>query len=98
MESTTGNVLKASDIKVDGRFQLKLYPSGLGRAKGGPLAGMPKEATQPQAKIVETMPEFVIIEITCDCGEKTHVKCEYAPQQPSEQQQSPEQTVSMETE
>jgi len=28
--------------------------------------------------IVENQPEFAVIEITCSCGTKTYIRCEYA--------------------
>jgi hypothetical protein len=39
----------------------------------------------PQARIVENHPKFADIEITCSCGTKTYVRCEYIDTQTTEE-------------
>ena len=74
MRKTTGRILKADNIKIEGQFQLALDQSAM-----GPPSGQASTSTDtPSACIVENHPEFAIVEITCSCGTKTRLKCEYA--------------------
>ena len=66
-------VLKKDKVKVGGSVQLK------GGAGGGSNSGpAPSGTTAQQARIVESNNEYAIIEITCSCGQKTHVQCNYS--------------------
>jgi hypothetical protein len=38
-----------------------------------PTAGVPQ-----QARIIESNAEYAIIEITCACGTKSHIQCNYS--------------------
>lgn len=72
MKRTAGNILKSSDVKLEGRFHLDV----------GPLqAHSPQEKTvhsaTPQVRIVESHPEFAVLELTCTCGNKSYIRCEY---------------------
>lgn len=74
MEETPGHVLKSNDVKLEGRFCLDA---------GG---GVPRQANagnvtlaEPQVLIVENQPDFAVMEVTCRCGEKTHIRCKYLP-------------------
>jgi len=72
MANVSEHILKGENIKVEGQFHLDIEQSALnsGRQKNN-------AHNTAQAKIVETKPEFAVLEITCTCGTKTHVKCEY---------------------
>lgn len=74
MEKTTRHVLKADNVKMEGRFQL-----GLDQAAAS-LQPKPRSTAvvEPMAHIVENYPEFAVVEVTCSCGEKMRLKCEYA--------------------
>jgi hypothetical protein len=74
MRSTSGRIIKASDIKIEGKFTLDLVPIEPGSSKQTATA-----LVEPQVRIVESKPEFSVIEITCSCGEKMSLRCEYAP-------------------
>ena len=74
MGKTVGRILRGDDIKVEGTFQLGVMQSGV----GSPPAAV-VHSVEPGAFVIETNPEFTIIEVTCSCGTKTSVKCEYAP-------------------
>jgi len=72
MANVSGHILKSENIKVEGRFQLGLEkpdPKSVGQRNG--------THNTMAAKIVETKPEFAVLEITCSCGTTTHVRCEY---------------------
>ncbi len=67
------HILKENDVKLEGRFLLSAEQP------------VPKLKNQkavasavPQAHIVENTPEFAVIEVTCRCGTKARIRCEYA--------------------
>jgi hypothetical protein len=64
-------VLKKGQVKVGGSVQLDSV-GGVDSAAG------PAGSTAQQARIVESNNEYAIIEITCSCGQKTHVQCNYS--------------------
>jgi len=68
MAETVGRILKSEEVKFEGRIQLN--------------AARPQSSTRlgraAQARIVENHPEFAIIEITCCCGARTYLRCQYA--------------------
>ena len=72
MTRSTARILKADDIKLDGRFQLNISQTE------PPPKDENKPFVAPQARIIDKQPEFAVIEITCSCGTKTHLRCEYA--------------------
>lgn len=73
MKNASGRILKSSDVKVEGKFTLDVMQIG---------SDSPKQAStalvEPQVRIVESESEFSVIEITCSCGEKMNLRCEYA--------------------
>ncbi|UCC23584.1 MAG: hypothetical protein JSW23_05895 [Planctomycetota bacterium] len=77
MIQATARILRADSVKVEGRLSLDLtqaHPQ-LPRAAGAASA-------QPQVRILENHPDFAVIEITCSCGAKTNLRCEYAAESP----------------
>ncbi|GAJ11458.1 unnamed protein product, partial [marine sediment metagenome] len=66
MSKTLGHILKSNDVKLEGQLHLNL--DQIESARGG---------ANSQVRIVENHPEFAVIEITCSCGTKTRLKCEY---------------------
>ncbi len=82
MEKAAGRILKNRNVKMEGRFHLDAgqTPQGSGRKKNGAA----------QVRIVEKHPEFAVVEVTCSCGEKTDIRCEYADAQSTEQEQVPQ--------
>jgi len=85
MEKATGRILKANDVKLEGRFRLDA-----GQTPQTPASESSVPLSTPQVHIVENYPEFAVIEVTCCCGAKTRIKCEYTGVQSTEQ--SPDQT------
>lgn len=82
MSKVAGHIIKADNVKLQGQFYLdvtQLQPS------------LPKKKTtvlsSPQVRIVENRPEFAVIEVTCCCGQKTYLRCEYAGIQPAKNPQ-----------
>ncbi|MGB2808057.1 MAG: hypothetical protein WBC22_09960 [Sedimentisphaerales bacterium] len=82
MPKTAGHILKSDEVKLEGQFRLDV-------AQVQSQTGGPKEQsaamTAPQVRIVEKHPEFADIEITCSCGTKTYLKCEYTDTQTTEE-------------
>jgi len=73
MAKTTGHVLKANDVKLEGRLHLDLAntPGKLAKDKNTILPA-------PEVCIAENQQEFAVIEVTCWCGRKIYLKCEYS--------------------
>jgi len=72
MFKTARRVLKADEVALRDPFRLDLDPA----LPAGPEP--PSAATGPSARIVQTHPQYAIIEVTCPCGKTTYVRCEYA--------------------
>jgi len=72
MIKATARILRADSVKVQGRLSLDLTQANAHLPKA-------KSATsvQPQVRILENNPDFAVIEITCSCGTKTNLRCEY---------------------
>jgi hypothetical protein len=81
MEKATGHILKSDDVKLEGRFRLDV-----GQTVPGSSNERNVTSAALQVRIVENHREFAVIEVTCCCGTKTHVKCEYADAQSTEQE------------
>ncbi|MHC4744169.1 MAG: hypothetical protein ACYS8Z_19805 [Planctomycetota bacterium] len=72
MLRTAANIIKSSDVKVEGEFQLDIdLPTKL------PPQCTDQPATTPKVHIVENHPEYALIEFTCACGNKYTIKCQY---------------------
>lgn len=82
MEKASGRILKNRDVRMEGRFRLDAgqTPQSSGRKKNGAA----------QVRIVKKHPGFAVVEVTCPCGEKTDIRCEYADAQSTEQEQVPQ--------
>jgi len=73
MEKTTGHILKAGDVKLEGQLHLDLRNTRTDAPKEQGAA-----LSAPEVRIIESHPEFTILEATCSCGNKIYLKCEYA--------------------
>jgi hypothetical protein len=71
-------ILKADNVKLEGRFRL-------GSDRSGPVLSKQRNMGSgiPQVRIVEKSTEFAVIEIICSCGTRTSLRCEYADVGPS---------------
>jgi len=72
MAETVGQILKSEEVKLEGQVQLNAARPGRAAFHPGQTSG------EPTADIVENHPEFAVIEITCCCGTRTYLRCEYA--------------------
>ena len=65
--------MKGNEVKIEGRFRLNAEQQ-VDRClphNGNTIS------TSPDVCVLEQHPEYAVIEITCMCGRKTCVKCEY---------------------
>jgi hypothetical protein len=73
MIKTAGRILKSNDVKLEGRFHLEVTNAG---------SSVPKQqvaaSAEPQVRVLENHPQYAVIEVTCSCGRKMSLKCEYA--------------------
>jgi hypothetical protein len=90
MTKKAKRILKKDNVKLEGRFHLDL-------AKAGSSRDGPKQrsaaSSAPQARIVESHPEFAVIEVICSCGTGTLLRCEYAGAQAPEGPQKQNSTL-----
>jgi hypothetical protein len=71
MTPSTNRILKSDQVEVEGKLALDLgcaAPSG--QIKNAP-AGIAK------VRILENQIEYAVMEVTCSCGRKTVIRCDY---------------------
>jgi hypothetical protein len=85
MVRTSGRILKSDDVKLEGQYHLDA-------AQAEFAAGEPQQRSAvlaaPQVRISENHPEYAVIEVTCSCGTKMCLRCEYAGAQAPENAQT----------
>jgi len=73
MAITAGRILKSDEVKLEGRFLLDAAQIG---------SDFPKQqagaSCTSQVRILENQEQYAVIEVTCSCGTKTSLRCEYA--------------------
>lgn len=74
MVKALGRILKDSEVKVEGKVCLDAARP----APSPPPHESP--AAEPTVRMVENHAEFAVIEVTCSCGSRTMVRCEYSSQ------------------
>ena len=70
MSKSAGRILKAKDVELEGQLTLSIVQQPESKQSGSALS-------EPQVRIVESQPDFAVIEITCSCGTGMNIKCEY---------------------
>ncbi len=75
MIETSGRILKKDDVELDGQYQLNLEP---GDCKVLEPERPRATLSEPHARIIENQPGYAVIEVTCSCGTKVCLKCEYS--------------------
>lgn len=84
MSNQVAKVVKSEHVKVSGSVTLGPSLSGgwLGLnpvRRPVPSSSEPAAAGVPQeVRIIESNNEYAIIEVTCSCGAKSHIQCNYA--------------------
>ncbi len=72
MKKAAGRILKSNNVKLEGQFHLDAGPAVKCPPNERNAASAPA-----QVRIVENQPQFAVVEVTCCCGAKTLVRCEY---------------------
>jgi hypothetical protein len=75
MIETSGRILKEDDVELDGHYQLDIEP---GNFETSEPVHIDEPVSEPQVRVVENHPEYAVIEVTCCCGAKVCLKCEYS--------------------
>lgn len=72
----SARIIKGSNVKLEGTFRLD---AGIARpaAKEPPAAASQQAAPAVQARIIESNPQYAVIEVICTCGTRTQIRCEY---------------------
>ena len=73
MSDSTATVIRRNDTAMEDPFHFQIEQC----AQPSQPGHTPPVAT-PQVRIAENTGEHVVLEITCCCGTKSYVKCEYA--------------------
>lgn len=68
----TAKILKAGNVILQGTHNLDSSRPSAAPAKEKNASSVPVSA-----RIIDTQPQYAIIEVTCSCGTKTQVKCEF---------------------
>lgn len=79
MEKSAARILKSTDVKMDGTFRLENSVQVPQQQKAKPSSAV-AASSAVQARIVESQPQFAVIEVVCSCGTKTLIRCEYKTQ------------------
>ena len=72
MKQTTGKIIKSDQVNIEGTYQL-----GLSQANHCSHESMNTTLRTPQVKIIENNDGYVVIQVTCSCGQKINLKGEY---------------------
>jgi|WetSurMetagenome_2_1015567.scaffolds.fasta_scaffold1075554_2 hypothetical protein len=77
MSRTTRRILKAAEVVLSDPLRLSIDS-----ALAAPCAGPYAASSTPTVRLVQSHPEYALIEITCPCGRSTQVRCDYAAANP----------------
>jgi hypothetical protein len=72
MMQTMNRILKSDEVEIDGMCHL-----GIGHSVSSAQLNRNNNITAAKAKILDNNNEYALIELTCSCGQKTLVRCEY---------------------
>jgi hypothetical protein len=72
MLQTMNRILKSDEVEIEGRCQLDI-----GHAISPAQHSRSGNIVAAKAKILDNNNEYAMIELTCACGRKTLVRCDY---------------------
>jgi hypothetical protein len=72
MMQTMNRILKSDEVEMDGRCHLDI-----GHTVSSAQLNRNNSVTAAKAKILDNNSEYALVELTCCCGKKTLVRCEY---------------------
>jgi hypothetical protein len=73
MVQPTNRILKSEDVEVEGRLHLDLEAAGPSTQRGRNAA-----VGITNVRILENQIEYAVMEVTCSCGRKTIIRCDYS--------------------
>jgi hypothetical protein len=72
MAQTTSRILKSNDVEVEGRLQLDFgHPAASAKNIRNTAGGA------ALVRMLENQNEYAVMEVTCPCGRKTIIRCDY---------------------
>jgi hypothetical protein len=77
MRRTAGHILRSDEVRLEGQLNLSVLQSEPRHTSTAMNAGA------QTASIVQSHPEFAVIEITCSCGATMYLRCEYSKERSS---------------
>lgn len=75
MAETSGRILKSDDVELEGQYHLGLVQDKFERSEPAQTNTV---LAAPQARVLENHTDHAVIEVTCSCGAKVRLRCEYA--------------------
>ncbi len=75
MTETSGRILKSDDVELEGQYRLGLVPDEFEPSEPAQTNAV---TAAPQARIIENHADHAVIEVSCSCGTKVHLRCDYA--------------------
>ncbi len=78
MEQTTKKILKSNQVNIEGKYKLELS-----QANHRSHDSLNNKLKSPQVKIIENNEGYVLIQVTCSCGEQINLKGNYITQNKS---------------
>ena len=72
MKQTTGKIIKSDQINIEGTYQI-----GLSQSNQCTHESLNTTLRKPEVKIIENNDGYVVIQVTCSCGQKINLKGEY---------------------
>lgn len=94
MQQAIGRILKGDDVELEGQYRLQVTQPEPSSAESQRLG-----AARAEVRLVENHAAFAVIEVTCTCGRRTYLRCQYpsnksdreVPQGQNETLEAPEQ-------
>ena len=82
MGNSTGRIIKAKDVKFEGCFYINIVPDNPNSANSAEqgVSATAAGATL-EVNVIENQADHAVLEVTCSCGAKTHIKCQYGTNQ-----------------
>ena len=72
MVQMTGRVLKSNNVNIEGKFHL-----GMSQMNSDYSGDMNTVMKEPHATIIESNQEYVVLQITCSCGQTIKIRGDY---------------------
>ena len=69
-------IIKGDNVDLQGKFQIDINQTSSAKNTTAEKQ-QPANNTPAKAILVENQPDCAIVEITCSCGKKTYLKCQY---------------------